>query len=155
RFQSGRNSPRASRRRRRYESRGGSGSESRRARGQGTRVDRPAVQDADPEIDGPARGAGPVADGSPRSGADQDSAAGKTGLGRPPSRYALRWTTFAWLANRSSRVLASVSEGWATGLKRCRKPKSRASSSAIGCRKAASSPSSGRSVTDSTERPSG
>jgi hypothetical protein len=30
---------------------------------------------------------------------------------RPPSRCALRWTTFAWLANRSSLV-ARVSEGW-------------------------------------------
>jgi hypothetical protein len=28
------------------------------------------------------------------------------------STFALRWTTFAWLANRSSRALASVSEGW-------------------------------------------
>jgi hypothetical protein len=30
----------------------------------------------------------------------------------PPSRYALRRTTFAWLANRSKRSLASVCEGW-------------------------------------------
>src|SRR5439155_753653 len=33
----------------------------------------------------------------------------------PPSRSALRWTTLAWLANRSSRSLSSVSEGWWRG----------------------------------------
>jgi hypothetical protein len=30
----------------------------------------------------------------------------------PPSRCALRWTSFAWPAIRSSRRMAGVSEGW-------------------------------------------
>ena len=35
-----------------------------------------------------------------------------TAWGSPPSRSALRWRTFAWLANRSSRPRWQVSEGW-------------------------------------------
>ena len=33
-------------------------------------------------------------------------------VGCPPSRCALRWTTFAWLANRRSRCGWQLSEGW-------------------------------------------
>src|SRR5688572_26412791 len=34
---------------------------------------------------------------------------------RPPSRGPLWWTTFAWLANRSSQESGKVSEGWWPG----------------------------------------
>src|SRR4029077_8430333 len=50
-------------------------------------------------------------------GLTEEAVIGREGsfASRPPSRYALRWTTFAGLANRSSRSrLASVSEGWWT-----------------------------------------